>query len=121
MVGRQGDPSDLYTIADLSMVWVELAVPTADLEMIEEGQAAVIASGSESRKRGDGRIMLDDLATPLENLRPRLQTGCHAVEHRLVLQTRDPAQIKPPITTVARGFCTSAPVPVANRSNRGIG
>ena len=30
LIGRQGDPSDLYTVADLSVVWVELAVPTAD-------------------------------------------------------------------------------------------
>ena len=37
--------------------------------------------------------MLDDLATPVENLGPRLQTGFHAVEHRLVLQARDPAQV----------------------------
>ena len=57
LVGRQGDPSDLYTVADLTVVWVELAVPTADLETIEEGQAAVIASGTESGKRGDGRII----------------------------------------------------------------
>ena len=57
LVGRQGDPSDLYTVADLTVVWVELAVPTADLEAIEEGQAAVIASGTESGKRGDGRII----------------------------------------------------------------
>jgi membrane fusion protein, heavy metal efflux system len=57
LVGRQCDPSDLYTVADLSILWVELAVPTADLELIEEGQAAVIASGAESGKRGDGRII----------------------------------------------------------------
>ena len=47
LVGSQGDPSDLYTVADLSAVWVELAVPTADLEMIEEGQAV----GDCERKR----------------------------------------------------------------------
>ena len=57
LVGRQGDPSDLYTVADLTVVWVELAVSTADLETIEEGQAAVIASGTESGKRGDGGII----------------------------------------------------------------
>jgi cobalt-zinc-cadmium efflux system membrane fusion protein len=57
LVGRQGDPSDLYTVADLSVVWVELAVPTADLETVEEGQAAVIASGAEIGKRGDGRVI----------------------------------------------------------------
>jgi membrane fusion protein, heavy metal efflux system len=57
LVGRQGDPSDLYTVADLSVVWVELAAPTADLETIEEGQSAVFASGTESGKPGDGRII----------------------------------------------------------------
>ena len=36
-VGSQGDPSDLYTVADLSSVWVELAVPTADLDAIKQG------------------------------------------------------------------------------------
>lgn len=57
LVGRQGDPSDLYTVADLSVVWVELAVPTVDLETIEEGQRVMIASGGESGKRGEGRII----------------------------------------------------------------
>jgi cobalt-zinc-cadmium efflux system membrane fusion protein len=57
LVGSQGDPSDLYTVAELSKVWVELAVPTADLFMIEEGQAVVITSGGDSGKRGDGRII----------------------------------------------------------------
>jgi cobalt-zinc-cadmium efflux system membrane fusion protein len=57
LVGRQGDPSDLYTIADLSVVWVELAVPTADLEVIEEGQAVTVTSGADSGKRGVGRII----------------------------------------------------------------
>lgn len=57
LVGRQGDPSDLYTIADLSVVWAELAVPTADLESIEEGQKMVIFSGRESGKQAEGRII----------------------------------------------------------------
>jgi cobalt-zinc-cadmium efflux system membrane fusion protein len=57
LVGRQGDPSDLYTVADLSVVWAELAVPTADLEMIEEGRKMVILSGREAGKRGEGRII----------------------------------------------------------------
>ena len=33
--------------------------------------------------------MLDDLATPKENVGPFLQSGGHAIERRLVLQTRD--------------------------------
>jgi membrane fusion protein, heavy metal efflux system len=57
LVGSQGDPADLYTIADLSVVWVELAVPTADLDVIAEGQALVITSGKDNGKRGDGRII----------------------------------------------------------------
>jgi membrane fusion protein, heavy metal efflux system len=57
LVGSQGDPADLYTIADLSVVWIELAVPTADLDVIAEGQAVVITSGKDNGKRGDGRII----------------------------------------------------------------
>jgi cobalt-zinc-cadmium efflux system membrane fusion protein len=57
LVGSQGDPTDLYTIADLSEVWVELAVPTVDLDAIAEGQSVVITSGGESGKRGGGRII----------------------------------------------------------------
>jgi membrane fusion protein, heavy metal efflux system len=64
LVGSQGDPTDLYTIADLSVLWVELAVPTADLDVIAEGQAVVIASGGDSGKRGDGRIIF---ISPLVN------------------------------------------------------
>jgi membrane fusion protein, heavy metal efflux system len=57
LVGSQGDPSELYTIADLSEVWAELAVPIADLDVIKEGQAVMIASQKDSGKRGDGRII----------------------------------------------------------------
>jgi membrane fusion protein, heavy metal efflux system len=57
LVGSQGDPADLYTIADLSVVWVELAVPTVDLDAIAEGQAVMISSGGDSGKRGEGRII----------------------------------------------------------------
>ncbi|MCI0599529.1 MAG: efflux RND transporter periplasmic adaptor subunit [Beijerinckiaceae bacterium] len=57
LVGSQGDPADLYTIADLSEVWLELAVPVTDLDMIAEGQAVTIASLKDSGKRGEGRII----------------------------------------------------------------
>ena len=56
LVGSQGDPSDLYTIAGLSTVWVELAVPTADLDLIAEGQPVTIEGGGDSGKRGEGTI-----------------------------------------------------------------
>jgi cobalt-zinc-cadmium efflux system membrane fusion protein len=64
LVGNQGDPSDLYTVADLSKVWAELAVPTADLDEIVEGHAVGITSGRDSGKRGDGRIIF---VSPLVN------------------------------------------------------
>jgi len=37
--------------------------------------------------------MLDDLATPAENLRSRLQSLCHAIERVLVFEARDGANI----------------------------
>lgn len=55
LVGSQGDPSDLYTVADLTTVWIELSVPTADLDLVEEGQPLSITSGSGGRT-GKGRI-----------------------------------------------------------------
>ena len=56
-VGKEGDPSDLYTIADLGTVWVELAVPTADLEAVKLGATVSVAAGP-SRERADtGRVI----------------------------------------------------------------
>jgi membrane fusion protein, heavy metal efflux system len=54
-VGQEGDPSELYTIADLSSLWVELAVLTAELESIKIGQRTLV-SGADKSKRGEGRI-----------------------------------------------------------------
>jgi cobalt-zinc-cadmium efflux system membrane fusion protein len=56
-VGREGDPSELYTVADLSTVWVEIAVPTADLEPIRDGQRVIITKGRDTGKQSDGRIV----------------------------------------------------------------
>lgn len=43
-VGKEGDPSDVYTIADLSVVWVEMAVSTADLGALKLGTAVSVLS-----------------------------------------------------------------------------
>lgn len=40
--------TEIYTVADLSMVWVELAVPTGDIAFANEGSAV--------RVRGDGDV-----------------------------------------------------------------
>ena len=58
-VGQDSDPKELYTVADLSTVWVELAIPTGSLEDIHEGEPVSIAvSGdTESNERGTGKIV----------------------------------------------------------------
>ncbi|MCO6416118.1 efflux RND transporter periplasmic adaptor subunit [Siccirubricoccus sp. KC 17139] len=47
--------AELYTLADLSTVWVEMAVPTADLAFVKEGMAVRIRD--EGEVRGAGRIV----------------------------------------------------------------
>ncbi|WP_375275782.1 efflux RND transporter periplasmic adaptor subunit [Methylorubrum thiocyanatum] len=51
-VGKEGDPSDLYTVADLSTVWIELSVPTVELDKVREGARVVVTPSQEG---GDGR------------------------------------------------------------------
>lgn len=59
-VGQDGDPKELYTVADLSTVWVELAIPPGSLEGIEEGQSVSIIgsdNGGGNARRGTGKIV----------------------------------------------------------------
>jgi membrane fusion protein, heavy metal efflux system len=46
LVGREGLESELFVIADLSEVWVELAVSPADLPLIAQGQEITIGAGA---------------------------------------------------------------------------
>lgn len=56
-VGGQGDPPEVYVIADLTKVWVELSIATADLEAIKEGQRVTILKGGAKEQGEAGRIM----------------------------------------------------------------
>ncbi|MDE4913876.1 efflux RND transporter periplasmic adaptor subunit [Methylobacterium sp. 092160098-2] len=47
-VGKEGDPADVYTVADLSTVWIELAVPTSDLDEVREGARVTVNRGGRS-------------------------------------------------------------------------
>lgn len=69
-VGKEGDPPDLYTVADLSAVWVELAVPTGDLGQVKEGAKVVITpnQGSGDSQPAEGKVMF---VSPLLNLETR--------------------------------------------------
>jgi membrane fusion protein, heavy metal efflux system len=69
-VGKEGDPADLYTVADLSTVWIELAVPTADLAKVKEGARVVVTPGpgDDDGKRAEGRVVF---VSPLLNQETR--------------------------------------------------
>ena len=47
--------AEVYTLADLSTVWVEMAVPPADLAFVKEGMRVRIRGEGEAR--GEGRIV----------------------------------------------------------------
>lgn len=55
-VGKEGEPAAVYAIADLSVLWVELAVPTADLAEVREGAAVTIATGGDAPRRVEARV-----------------------------------------------------------------
>ena len=68
-VGSQGDPADLYLVADLSTVWVELAVPTTNLGKVKEGAEVLIAARDEDAGRpAKGTIIF---VSPLLNAETR--------------------------------------------------
>jgi cobalt-zinc-cadmium efflux system membrane fusion protein len=55
-VGRDNLETELFTVADLDRVWVELAVGPTDLPMVAEGQTVSIAAHGLSR-RAVGKIV----------------------------------------------------------------
>ena len=68
-VGKEGDPADLYMVADLSTVWVELAVPTTDLAKVKEGAEVLIAARDEDAgQRAKGKIIF---VSPILNAETR--------------------------------------------------
>ena len=68
-VGKEGDPADLYTVADLSSVWIELAVSTADLADVRDGAPVAVRRGQGADGRiGRGRVIF---VSPLLNTETR--------------------------------------------------
>lgn len=45
LVGREGQESELFVIVDLSVVWAELSISTADLAVVSEGQRITLSTG----------------------------------------------------------------------------
>jgi membrane fusion protein, heavy metal efflux system len=46
LVGREGQESELFVIVNLDTVWIELAVPSFELELIREGQDISVTTGA---------------------------------------------------------------------------
>ena len=64
-VGKEGDPSDVYTVADLSTVWIELSVPTSELAKVKEGARVTVISGQDGgERREQGNVVF---VSPLLN------------------------------------------------------
>jgi membrane fusion protein, heavy metal efflux system len=55
-VGRDNLETELYVVADLARVWVDLAVGPADLPLLKEGQAVSVGT-REIAAKADGKIM----------------------------------------------------------------
>jgi len=51
-MGGEGESKEVYVVADLQTVWIELAVPTSELPMIKNGQAVQISSGASPASKG---------------------------------------------------------------------
>jgi len=56
LVGREGQESELYVIADLSEVWADLAVSPAELSNIQEGQVITLFAGA-SGERAKAKVI----------------------------------------------------------------
>ena len=77
-VGSEGQEHELYVIADLSHLWIELSVPMADLAAVKDGQPVSIGSGRDA-SRGDGRIVF---VSPLLNPETRSARVIVAVDNK---------------------------------------
>lgn len=51
-MGGEGESKEVYVVADLESVWIELAVPISDLPLIKKGQDLQISSGSAPASSG---------------------------------------------------------------------
>ena len=55
LVGREGQESELFVIVNLDQVWVELAIPPADLASVREGQDITVIVGT-TGERGQAKV-----------------------------------------------------------------
>jgi membrane fusion protein, heavy metal efflux system len=94
LVGREGQESELFVIVDLDVVWVDLAVPPADLASIREGQDVTILAGA-SGGRAQAKIIF---VSPLLDKETRTARVVAALEN--------------PANTWRPGFFITAEIPL---------
>jgi cobalt-zinc-cadmium efflux system membrane fusion protein len=76
-VNDEGQEKEIYTIADLSRVWVELSVPVSDVGAIAEGQAVTLTRG-DAEPPTPGRIVF---VSPMLDVQTRAAKVIAAVEN----------------------------------------
>lgn len=76
-VGGEGQAKEIYVVADLSSVWIELSVPTGDLSTIKEGQSVTMATAS--GQASEGKIVF---ISPLLNQETRSARVIAAVNNK---------------------------------------
>jgi cobalt-zinc-cadmium efflux system membrane fusion protein len=77
-VGGEGQAKELYVIADLSSVWIELSIPTGDLSAITEGQQVAISAGANA-KPSHGKIVF---ISPMLNQETRSARVIAAIDNK---------------------------------------
>ena len=78
-VGGEGQEKELYVIADLSTVWVELSVSTGDLPHVKEGQSITLSTGSDAGPASSGKIVF---ISPILNSDTRTAQVIAAVDNK---------------------------------------
>jgi cobalt-zinc-cadmium efflux system membrane fusion protein len=77
-VGREGQESELFVIADLSSLWIELSVPTADIAAIKVDQPVAVAAGPNGA-RTEARIIF---VSPLLHAETRSARAIAAMDNK---------------------------------------
>jgi cobalt-zinc-cadmium efflux system membrane fusion protein len=80
-VGGEGQEKEVYVIADLSWLWVEMSVPLADLPAIKVGQPVWVATASEG-SRTEGRIVF---ISPMLNAETRSARVIASIDNKAMM------------------------------------
>ncbi|NNM72422.1 efflux RND transporter periplasmic adaptor subunit [Enterovirga aerilata] len=77
-IGGESEEKELYVVADLSSVWIDLSVPSGDLALIREGQEVAISAGNGSEP-SHGKIVF---VSPILNQETRSARVIAAVDNK---------------------------------------